>query len=225
MTQKTKIKGKTDIYYLLVFFFVITFGYFNWFGKYLLFFQEQQSLFVYTGEYVQEYFFKPGGLLELTGKFLTQFYSNTVVGSLILATIITLPGIIFLKINKRLFSNKSLSLLFLLIPSCLLLLMQIHYFHLMEFNLGFLMVLLYFLLSLLPKKKLIRYITLTLFPLFYYLAGAYAGIFLGMYIFYNLFFEKGKQRFIFPLFLVGIAAVSFFVFKEILFLQPIDQLI
>ena len=224
MTQKTKIAGKRDVYYLLTFFFVISFGYFYWFGNYLLFFQEQQSLFIFSGEYIHEYFLMPGGLLELAGKFLTQFYSNTIVGSLILATILTLPGIIFLKINKRLFPNKSF-LLLLLIPSSLLLLIQTHYYHLMEYNMGFLLVLLYFLISILARRKNVRFFALTLFPLFYYLAGGYAWIFLGMYILYNLFFEKRRQRYIYPLFLVAIATFSFFVFKEVLFLQPSDQLI
>ncbi|MBT6004716.1 MAG: hypothetical protein HOG79_03280, partial [Prolixibacteraceae bacterium] len=224
MAQKTKIARKSDVYYLLTFFFVISFGYFYWVGNYLLFFQEQQSLFIFSGEYFQEYILKPGGFLELAGKFLTQFYSISIVGSLILATILTLPAIVLLKINQRLFSNKSFILL-LFIPSSLLLLMQTHYFHQIEYNLGFLMVLLYFLISILVQKKNIRLFVLALFPLFYYLVGAYAWIFLGMYSLYNLFFEKRMLRFVYPLFLVGIATVSFFVFKEILFLQPSEQLI
>ncbi|NQU54697.1 MAG: hypothetical protein HQ522_19415 [Bacteroidetes bacterium] len=225
MNQKTKITGANDFYYLLAFFFVLTFGYFHWVADYLLFFQEKQSLFVFSSEYFHEFLSKPGGLLELAGKFLTQFYLNTVIGSFILATTLTLTGTIFFKISKRLFIFKSGSLLFMLIPSCLLLMMQTHYYHKMEYNLGFLLVLLYFLLSILPGKKYNRYFALTLFPLFYYLAGAYSWIFLVMYIFYNLSFEKERQQYSFSVFLLSTALVSFVVFKEVLFLQSVDQLI
>jgi hypothetical protein len=225
MIQKTKIAGKPDVYILLAFFYILTFGYFNWIGNYLLFFQEQQSLFVFSGEYLHEYIIKPGGLLEYAGKFLTQFYSNTVIGSLILAGTLTLTGFIFLKINKRLFPNRSFSSLFLIIPSCLLFLMQTHYYHFMEYNLGFLLVLLYFLLSILPKKKYYRYIALMLIPLFYYVTGAFSFIFAGIYLLYCLLYEKGRQGYLYSIILIGITTLSVFVFKEALFLQPYANLI
>lgn len=225
MTQKTKIAGKPNAYFLLAFFYVLTFGYFYWIGHYLLFFQEQQSLFVFSEEYLHEYIIKPGGLLELSGRFLTQFYSNTIIGSLILSSILTLPGLIFLKINKKLFLHRSFSLLTILIPSCLLFFMQTHYYHFMEYNLGFLLVLLYFLVSILPEKKYYRYIALMMFPFFYYVAGAFSWFFLGIYLFYCLLYEKRKQGYVYSLFIMSIAAVSFFVFKQKLFLQPYAQLV
>ena len=61
--------------------------------------------------------------------------------------------------------------------------------------------------------------------MFYYLAGAYAWIYLGIYIIYRLTYEKGIQRFLYSLFLTGIAAISLVVFKEILFLEPWGQLL
>jgi hypothetical protein len=95
----------------------------------------------------------------------------------------------------------------------------------MEYNLGFLAVVVYFLFFTLSKEKKYRYLVLGLFPLFYYVVGAYAPIFIGMVIFYSLFFEKGKYRFVFSITVICIAVVSFFVFKEILFLQPVGQLL
>jgi Family of unknown function (DUF6057) len=224
MILKSKRTGNTDIYYLLPSFFILTFIYFYWFGDYVLFFQEKQSLFIFSGEYLHEYLIKPGGLLELAGNFLTQFYLNTANGALILSAILTVPLVILFKINKRLFSDRAFLLLSLLVPSCLLLLMQSHYYHSMEYNLGFLSVLLYFSFSILPGKKQSRYIALALFPLFYYLIGAYIWIFLGMFIVFSLSHEKGRLRFVYAVFLVIIAAVSILVFKAFLFLQPFDQL-
>ena len=219
------ISRETDAYYFLAFFFVLTFSYFNWFAGYLLFFQEQQSLFMFSGQFIHDFLAKPGGLLDLSGKFLTQFYISKFPGSLILAVILTLPGIILLHINRKLKPGPWFSNVLLLIPPVLILLMQTHYFHLMVYNLGFLMVLLYFLISILPAKKLFRYLVLALFPLFWYLAGAYALIFLGLYLIYSLSYDKGTDRFLYSLFLVTLAFISFILFKEVLFLQPPDQLL
>lgn len=219
------ISRETDAYYFLVFFFVLAFSYFNWFAGYLLFFQEQQSLFMFSGQFIHDFLVKPGGILDMSGKFLTQFYINKFPGSLILAATLTLPGIVLLHINRKLKPGAWISPVLLLIPPVLLLLMQTHYFHLMVYNLGFLLVLLYFLISILPAKKLFRYLALALFPLFWYLAGAYALIFLGLYIIYSLSNDKGSERFLYSLFLVTLAFISYTLFKEVLFLQPPDKLL
>jgi hypothetical protein len=84
----------TKTWYFLATFFILAFVYFFWFGSYILFFQEQQSLFLYTSSYLSDFLLKPGGFLDLSGKFLTQFYFSKFAGSLILALILSLPGII-----------------------------------------------------------------------------------------------------------------------------------
>ena len=214
-----------DLYALLGIFFILAFVYFSFLGKYVLAFQETQSLFVFSGEYLHHYLLKPGGLLEYAAKFLTQFYAGKFSGSLILSVILTLPGIILYIINKRLLPGISFSLLLLVIPSCLLLLMQANYYHIMEYNLGFLLILFYWLFSISSTKKYHRILVLILFPLFYYLAGAYVMIFAGMYIVHNLFLEKGKQKYVYIPLLLTIAAVSFLVFWKIVFLQPVEHII
>jgi len=40
-------------------FLAVAFGYFFFFGSYVLFFQEQQSLFLYTGSYIDDFLLKP----------------------------------------------------------------------------------------------------------------------------------------------------------------------
>jgi hypothetical protein len=225
MFSKIKITGNAYVYSLLALFCIAVFGYFYWIGDYLLFFQEQQSLFIFSGDYFYEFFSKPGGLLELAGKFLTQFYASRILGSLILALVLTLPGFILLNVNKRLMTGTAFSFFLPLVPSCLLLLMQAHYYHMMEYNLGFLLVFLYFLLTIISERRSYRYTMLILFPLFYFLTGAYAWIFLGMYVMYSLFYIKGKQKYLYPAILLSVAAGSFIIFKEILFLQSVGQLI
>ncbi len=223
--ERIKMSRGKDTWYFLAFFFILAFIYFYFFGGYLLFFQEQQSLLVFSAPFLHDFLLKPGGLLDLTGKFLTQFYKNDLTGSILLAAVLTLPGIILFQINRRLIPDKVLSPLLILIPSCLLMVMQAHYYHTMVYNLGFLMILFYFLFSIYSKKRLNRYISLALYPLFYYLAGAYALIFLCLVIIYILFYEKGTQKYFLSITLLGVAVITFFICKEVLFLQPVRQLI
>ncbi len=109
-------------------------------------------------------------------------------------------------------------------PPVLLLIMQTHYYHLMMYDLGFLLVLIYFLISILSEKKTCRYITLALFPLFYYLDGAYALIFIGLYIIYFLFYIKKPEKYYFPLILLALAGISVILFNRIFLLQSVKQL-
>ena len=67
----------------------------------------------------------------------------------------------------------------------------------MEYNLGFLSVLLFYLFSIGSVKTSRRIVVLILFPVFYYLAGAYVMLFAGMFGLHVLFFDKGKQRYCF----------------------------
>jgi hypothetical protein len=168
---------------------------------------------------------KPGGLLEYAARFLTQFYTGRIAGSLIVSVILTLPAIIIFFINRRVIPGNSFSLLFLLFPSWIMLLLQANYYHLMEYNLGFVLILLFYLFYVSFRGKNRSILVLILFPLFYYLAGAYAMIFAVLLIIHNLFLEKGMQKYAFSSALLIIAALSFLISWKILFLQPVQLLI
>jgi len=225
ITNATKISRVLNAWYLLVFFFILSFGYFFFFGSYILFFQEQQSLFVYTSYFLHNFLVRPGGLLDLCGQFITQFYISRLAGSVILALMLTLPGIILFYVNRRLMPASEFSPVLLLIPSCLMLLLQTHYYHLMLYNLGYLLVLLYFLISISPANTKIRWVALAFFPLFFYLAGAYAIIFLCLFIIYDLLYVKGRHKYYFLILLLTEALVSSFIFREVLLLQTYKQLV
>jgi len=199
-------------------------AYFYLAGNYILVFQETRSLFLFSGEYLHKFLLKPGGLLEYTAKFLTQFYAGSVSGPLVISVILTVPAVIIYFLNKRLIPGITYSLVFLLIPSFLMLLMQANYYHMMEYNLGFLMVLIYYLFMISSERKYHRIIILLLFPLFYYLTGAYAMIFIALYIIHNLIHQKGKQKFIYSGILLVTGLLSFIIGWKILFLQTVEQL-
>ncbi len=205
-------------------FFVIAFVYFLVPGNYVLFFQEQQSLFLYTGDYFLEFFEKPGSPADLIAKFLTQFYVSSIAGSLILAVVLSLPAVILYPVNKRLVTGSGLSGLLAVIPSCLLLLMQTHYYHLMLYNAGFVLVIAFFLILIKQEKIRNKYIALAFLPLLFYIAGAFVLIFIGMFIVYCLVYLKGRQRILLLLMLAGLTGISVLLFENLLLLQSIKQL-
>ncbi|MFZ0282646.1 MAG: DUF6057 family protein [Bacteroidales bacterium] len=213
-----------DVYASLGLLLVVAFGFFYFAGSYILYFQETQSLFLFTREYLFQHFSKPGAPLEYAAKFLTQFYTLKFAGSLILSLTITLPAILMLRINKKMV-GKPLSLTTLLIPSLILLMLQANYYHMMEYNLGILMVLSYYLVLISKGERYRHVLVLILFPLYYLLTGAYVQIFVLMYIFHNLVFEKGRRRFIYSLLLLSVATATYFIFLKIVFLQPFQQLL
>ena len=172
--KKSNISKQKEDWFIIAFFFLLAFVYFFFFASHILFFQEQQYLFVYTSEYFDEFFVRPGGLLDLSGKFLTQFYYSRLAGSLILAITLTLPGIMLLHVNRHIKLNPVSAFPLMIIPSCLLLIMQTHYYHMMLYNLGFLLILIYFLLFVLSERKISRIVLTVFFPEFFYFSVEYA---------------------------------------------------
>jgi hypothetical protein len=214
-----------DIYLSLAVLFISVFGYFCFIANYVLYFQETQSLFVFSTDYLHKSMLKPGGLIEYAARFLTQFYHAKVTGSLILAMVLTLPASILHSVNKRLIPGTSFSLLLLLIPTFALLIMQANYFHLMEYNLGIVLVLSYYLFSISSVNKNRQIIVVLIFPVIYYVAGAYALIFMIMYMIHNIFLKKNKLGYIFSLILLLIAAISFLLLWKYILLHPVEQFV
>ncbi len=213
--------GIFNFHFLLALLFVFSFLYFYFFGNYVFFYQENLSLFVFSGEYLLQFVLKPGGMLEYLGNFLGQFYFNFFYGSVILSTLFALIAIVFLKISKRLFSNRSCLFPFAILPSCLLILMQTNFNYQVHNNIGFLLVALYFLFSISSDRTATRILALVIFPLFFYLVGAYAWIYLGVCFTYYLI----NRKVAYPIVLLIIAALSLLLFNSVLFLQPIDELV
>lgn len=217
-TKKNNISEKSfstkDIYLILIILFTCVFVYFRFLSENIMFFQEQQFIFTFTRDYIREFFLKPGGLLELSGKFLTQFYADKTIGSLFLSLVLITPLFLLFRINEKT-QNKKLTP-FVIIPSCLLLLMQSHYYHVMELNLGFVFILLIYLLSenLLGRKQ---YIFLLLYPVIYYLAGSFTWLFLLMHVVRVLLSEEKGRLIIISIVIAEVVTIPF-LFKKLLFL-------
>lgn len=231
MNRMTRIMTKSEtglkynIWFFFASFFLIAFVYFFWFGDYVLFFQEHQSLFIYSREYLNEFFIKPGGLLELSGRFLTQFYISRLAGTVILSVVLTVPAVIFYRTAKKAFPGASLPAFFFLIPSGLMILMQTHYYHAMTFNLGFVFVLLCFSLAVELWEKKLNILVSLFFPLLYYFAGAYMILFSLLYISYLVFHKRNRRGYSNILTITIVTIVTIFIFKELIFNQTYNQIL
>lgn len=200
--------------------FTVTFIYFYFFGTGIFLYQENSSLFIFSAGYFQKFADKPGGLINYAGNFLIQFYYSTFLGSLIISILILLIFLILQNIVRVLNAGRPFRLLFILLPSCLFMLLQTRYDFRVHQLLGFLTVLTWFYVSIATVNIKIRLISIILFPLVYYLAGSFTIVYLGLFIFYNLFYQKGLLSYLITVALFTLAVVTFFAFKYLLFFQP-----
>ncbi len=170
---------------------------------------------------MREFIIKPGGLLEYAGIFLAQAYYNTFSASFILSALLFCNALVFYNIGKKLFSGKAVSLPFILIPVCLLFLLQSNINWLIHFNLGILLTLIFFLLAIGKFRRKIKILPLIFLPVFFYLAGAYAWVFLIMYSLFYIIYDK----WVYPVFLLIISILSFLISREFIFILPDSDLL
>lgn len=215
------VEGKTDRYLLLILVFALSGIYFLLFVNYIFFYQENRMLFIYSWEYSGRFFSKPGGLLEYAGNFLTQGYINNIYGSVIVAIVLTAVAAVFLKINKKLSPGNSFSLMLASVASCVLLLMHTNINYRIHNNLGFLITGIWFLITISNENKISRIIILSFFPVFFFVTGTYAWLYLGMATIYNIF----RKNLIFTVLLWIVAAFTILISKMLIFLQPWTGLI
>lgn len=215
--------GSERIYKYVVFavIFTLAFFVFLFFYNYIFFYQEKRMLFVFSGEYFSGFASKPGGLLEFAGNFLSQGYFNNIYGAFLQASVFTLIAALFLRINNLVLPGSNFSLFFVVLASSILMLMQTNINYRLHNNLGFLLAGGYFLIAVSPGGKIFRILVTALFPLFFYLAGAYSWIFLGMITVWSFF----SRKLVFAFGFWVVAAFTILLYKSVLFLQPWSELL
>ena len=205
--------------------FALSFSYLQWFGSGIFFHQENKSLFIFSFDYLSKYISKPGGLLVYAGNFLIQGYFSTLFGSLINSILLILLFLVLRSVLNRFSQKVSTGLLLMLLLPLILIVCQTNYNYYIFHTLGFLSAVLWFHISVTAKRKALQTILLILFPVFYYLTGTFALVFLGMYIIYYGLCENGKERFVYLLIHLAVSFFSVALFYKLLFLQPIKTIL
>lgn len=89
---------------------ICCFCFFQFWYPYHFYFQEQNQIFLWSQEYISEYFNRAGGLALLIGDFLTQFYYYLYIGATILTLCLLLIGILLYRALCRLKVSKLVAL-------------------------------------------------------------------------------------------------------------------
>ncbi|MBW6502089.1 MAG: hypothetical protein K0B05_11915 [Bacteroidales bacterium] len=219
MNQVNYLNRKLFFYLPYLLFFLLSFIYFGFFGDYIGFFQEKSSLFVFSREYLAQHLSQPGSLLIYTGKLLTAFFYYPAAGSLLLSSILCLTAYLIARIISLLSSRDSIFIP--LITGTILFYLQTNYQYMIYNSLAFLLQAGFFWFTVRYMKG---WLPVFLAPLWYFITGGFAGIFMVMYILYLVLFlkKRGLPRIIG---LVVLTSIIIFFSKEFLFFQPLRSLI
>jgi hypothetical protein len=205
--------------------FIISVLYFNFFGRGLLFHQESSSLFIFSGDYLRKFADRPGGMLVYAGYFLTQFYHNIFLGSLLISGMLVSVYLVIISIVRTIGTKKSLKPAFALIPVGALMLLQTRY-DFQAYNLiGFLLVLSWFRLALSSEKLIAQLIITVLLVPIYYLAGSFVLVLAGLYFMYILVKPKNTSWWLPAVFISIYGIATFFIFRNYIFFQTGKKLL
>lgn len=163
----------------LLIFFTGSFIFFALLADYIGFFQEKQSLFVFSGDYLFNTIRQPGSPLVYLGRILTTFCYYPVAGGFLISLIICLLILMISKIITLLTGRSSI--LLPLIAGTVFLILQGNYQYLVYNNLGILLQVILFYVSV---KYLKGFLPVILFPFWYLLTGGFAWIFALIYSVY-----------------------------------------
>ncbi len=221
--NKTKSYNSLSLSWLPYFvFFTGVFIYFCFFADYIFFYQEKSSLFIFSHDFLSENLHQPGGPLIYAGKFLTTFFYYPFAGALIVATTLTLivylisKIIIILNGTKAQRLNGAMAMSF--IPGIALFYLQTDYRFLLFNSLGILTQLAFLYLVIRYLKHFRGWLPVVISPLWYFLTGSFAWIFLLFLTLYLAFvIEKKGWSKIIVLWILNI--LTFYISKEFLFFQ------
>jgi len=157
-------------------FFLIMFLFFGLFADHIFFYQEKSSLFVFSYDFLVENLHQPGGLLIYLSGFLSTFYYYPLAGALISSLVIWLITVTASGIIKTLEGKKSGYIP--LLAGIALFYLQTSYRFMLYNNLGILVQLLFFLLTI---KYIRGWGPVILSPVLYFITGGFAWIFCIMY--------------------------------------------
>ena len=84
-------------------------AFFQFWYPYHFFYQEQNQIFLWSWDYVEGYFERPGGLARLVGDFLTQFYYYLFAGAAILAACLLAVGGLVYRIIRNIRASRAIA--------------------------------------------------------------------------------------------------------------------
>jgi len=210
----------TALQYLL--FFTGSFIYFVFFADYIFFYQEKSSLFISSSDFLLENLHQPGGILVYLGKFFSTFFYFPLAGAVIVSVILSLIVLTVSKILGFLTGKRAVIVPFLI--GILLFYLQTDYRFLLFNNLGVLLQLVLFYLSIRYVIFGRGYIPVLITPVWYFVTGGFAWLFCFM-LTSNLVFNKERRGWVKIVTLWILILITIYISKEFLFFQTAENLL
>ena len=141
------------------------------------YYAEQLNLFLYNKAFLSDLFFSFGGVAELTGRWLLQFYIHPKIGALITTAILLSVAILMNGIAKKINRNVSLILIPLL-TAIFIFFLHLNHNYYVAGTMAYAFALAVFLIYLHANQLVVKIITSTLFTcLLFWWAGSVAFLF------------------------------------------------
>lgn len=205
----------------LLFFSLSTF-FFSWFANYIFFYQEKSSLFQVSLPYLFSHLNQPGGLLKYLGEFQTTLYYYPLMGAVLVSLEICLAILLVSGISKVL-TGRSVYFVPFAIGAALFY-MQTNYQYVALNNLGILLQLALFYLTITLLKGKWEWTVAILFPAWYFLTGSFSILYFVLFATYILVkHEKNFWRKIVAL--VLISTTFFYWTEKYIFFHTINTLL
>lgn len=199
-------------------FFITYFLYFFVLNRYILIFQEQNQLFRFSKSYFLDFISRPGGASEYAGEFLTQFFLIPIAGPMILMMLAFVTFIITAYILKK---HDIKGIVYSLVPVLLLAGLHSHYLYKTAYSIGFIFSLGHFALYISLRNIKLRYLNLLLgWPILFYISGGYAFFSAILCLIHELFFNKGRLRFLTSSLVIILAGITPYLSSNFIFFMP-----
>jgi hypothetical protein len=211
---ETHSKKRSHSWMPYVAFFAVSFVFYSFLADYIFFYQEKNSLFVFTSDLLRESLGKPGGILIYVSSLLTSFYYYPVIGAMIVSGIMTLNILIASRIIFLLSGKRKIIIPFAI--GLLLFFIQSDYRFQLYSDIGFLIQLSTLLLVARFPKILKGWFPVLLMPVIYFFTGGFSWIFF-IFISLNLIVKNGEKRFIRLIAFLILTGITIYVSKEYLF--------
>lgn len=214
-----QIKSKKIKYIFTGILFVGYFLYFALLNRYHILYLEQNQLFIWNSDFLKEQFSLSGGLALYLGSFFTQFFISSWIGAFIYTlnafAVFVLSYYIF---KKHYFENIVLSF----VPVWLLAILQSNESFAFGQAVGFLLLLSYFALYVSINKSRLRYsLFFAGWPVFFLLTGGFSIPLVLLCVLHEVFFWKGKKRFIISvLYVITGLLIPYLSSQLIFYIQP-----
>jgi hypothetical protein len=168
------------------------FAYFVIFTGYLPLYQEQTQLFLFDWNYFSGFLSKPGGLMEYSGAFLTQFCLIPVSG----AFIYTLLDFIGYALTRYIFKKYNITgILWSFVPVLIIVILQTDYLFNPGYITGILLILTFFSVYLTLTNNSVRLtFGLTGWVFLYIVAGGLSLLATALCIIHELLYSKNRCR-------------------------------